>query len=221
MLKAAIFDFDGLLLDTETPEFESWSQVFAEQGAHLSLADWTQFVGTWVDSRLHTMLEERAQHPVDHDTVQARHHTLFQQKLAPKDFLPGVRTLIPALRQAGVAVAIASNSDAAWVTNHLHTRNFRHHFQAITTGDEVKNLKPAPDLYQLSLERLGVTAHEAVVFEDSLAGVQAALTAGLTVFAVPNAVTRHLTYPAEARRLNSLADVTVPLLQQLKTAPAS
>lgn len=218
MLKAAIFDFDGLLLDTETPEFESWSQVYAEQGAQLSLAAWTQFVGTWIDGHIFTMLEEQIHRKVDRNAIQARHNAIYHRKLTTVDFCPGVRALLPALRQAGVAVAIASNSDTDWVFGHLDRRDFRHHFDVITTGDDVEHLKPAPDLYLLSLERLGIAADEAVVFEDSLPGVKAALQAGITAFAVPNEVTRHLAYPPEARRLSSLADVSVPFLQQLKAA---
>lgn len=218
MLKAAIFDFDGLLLDTETPEFESWSQVYAEQGAQLSLEAWTQFVGTWIDGHIFTMLEEQIHRKVDRSAIQTRHNTIYHRKLTTVDFCPGVRALLPALRQAGVAVAIASNSDTDWVFGHLDRRDFRHHFDVITTGDDVEHLKPAPDLYLLSLERLGIAADEAVVFEDSLPGVKAALQAGITAFAVPNEVTRHLVYPPEARRLSSLADVSVPFLQQLKAA---
>ncbi len=218
MLKAAIFDFDGLLLDTETPEFESWSQVFQEQGAQLSLADWMQFVGTWVNGHIHTMLEERLTHKIDRNAIQSRHNAIYHQKLASVDFCPGVRTLIPALRQAGVTVAIASNSDVDWVTGHLEARAFRHNFEIISTGDEVERLKPDPDLYLLSLERLGIAAEEGIVFEDSLPGVQAGLKAGLTVFAVPSQITRHLTYPSAAQRLNSLEDVTVPYLQRMKSA---
>ncbi len=218
MLKAAIFDFDGLLLDTETPEFESWSQVFAEQGAQLQLSEWTQFVGTWIEDRIYTMLEERVSHRVDRKQIRARHNVIYQEQLQTLDFCPGVRTLIPALRQAGLMVAIASNSDAEWVAGHLAQRNFRHHFNVVTTGNEVERMKPDPELYRLSLARLDIAPAEAVVFEDSLPGVCAGLEAGITVFAIPTPVTRHLTYPPAARRLNSLADVTVPFLQALKSA---
>lgn len=214
MLRAVIFDFDGLLLDTETAEYEAWARIFQAHGAQLPVQDWGQFVGHWVDGRAFALLEERTGRPVNREALRRQHQEAFFARLERTTWRAGAPALVSSLRRAGVRVAIASNSDAAWVHGHLEQRRFKRHFDVICTSDDVARLKPEPDLYRLALRRLGVQAQEAAAFEDSPPGVTAALRAGLRVYAVPNAVTEHLDFPAGARRLASLAAVTAADLQE-------
>lgn len=214
MLRAVIFDFDGLLLDTETAEYEAWARIFRAHGAQLPVQAWGQFVGHWVDGRAFALLEERTGRPVDREALRRQHQEAFFAQLERTAWCAGAPALVSSLRRAGVRVAIASNSDAAWVHGHLEQRHFKRHFDVICTSDDVARLKPEPDLYRLALRRLGVQAQEAAAFEDSPPGVTAALRAGLRVYAVPNAVTEHLDFPAGAQRLASLAAVTAADLQE-------
>ncbi len=221
MLRAVIFDFDGLLLDTETAEYEEWSRIFHSLGAHLTLRDWVQYVGTWVDASLLDLLAERTSCPFDREELHQRHHTAVRANVAQRDFCAGVRSLVPDLRAAGLKTAIASNSDFPWVTGHLENRHYRDHFDIICTREDVQRLKPNPDIYLLALQKLGVAASEAVVFEDSLPGVTAALRAGIPVYAVPNPITIQSEFPAASIRLQSLADVSSTMLRKNAAALAS
>lgn len=214
MLKAAIFDFDGLLLDTETVEYESWSEIFAEYGAELTSAEWGQFVGTWVDFRALAILERRLGRSLDQEALWHRHRGIFLAKVKHAELCPGAEALVADLREAGIRLAIASNSDRKWVHDHLAERNFRHPFEFVSTGDDVDNLKPAPDIYLRTLDLLGISAHEAVVFEDSVPGVTAAQRAGIKVFAVPTPITRQLEYPP-VPRLHSLAEMSARRLREI------
>lgn len=213
MLRAVIFDFDGVLLDTETLEYTAWVEIFEEYGARLELADWIRFVGTWIPDDIYTMLAERTDRPVDRDSIRRRHRKILSQRLARAELCAGVTTLVSALQAADVRLAIASNSDRGWVHGHLDQRHFRAPFEVISTQEDVTRLKPEPDIYLLTLDRLGLKAHEAVVFEDSLPGATAALAAGLRVFVVPNPVTVQSDFPAGVTRIRSLADVSVAWLQ--------
>lgn len=213
VLRAVIFDFDGLLLDTETAEYEEWSRIFNSLGAELTVQDWIGYVGTWVDASLLDLLEARTDAPFDRAELRERHASAVRAHIDRQDFCEGVRELVPSLRAASMRLAIASNSDLPWVRSHLDHRSYRGNFDHICTRDDGRPLKPEPDVYLLALERLGVSAAEAVAFEDSVAGATAAVAAGLRTFAVPNPITRLSDFPRPVTRLRSLADVTPAWLQ--------
>ncbi len=221
MLRAVIFDFDGLLLDTESAEYEEWKRIFHSLGARLTLQDWIQYVGTWVDASLLDLLAARTAQMFDREELRQQHSRAVRANVAQKDFCEGVTSLVPALRAAGLKIAIASNSDLPWVEGHLNQRNYKDNFDVICTRENVTRLKPAPDLYLLVLKRLGLTAAETVVFEDSLPGTVAALRAGLQVYAVPNPITAQSVFPAPAIRLRSLAEVSPTTLYANAAALAS
>lgn len=214
MLRAVIFDFDGLLLDTETAEYEEWVKIFCSLEATLTLQDWLKYVGTWIDASLMDLLAQRTSKPFVAEELRSRHEEAVRANVNKKSFCDGVTTLVPALHAAGLKVAIASNSAFPWVQDHLDHRNYRENFDVICTGNEVKRLKPEPDIYLLALERLGVQDAEAVVFEDSLPGTMAALRAGLQVYVVPNSITVQSKFPPEAKRLGSLAEASPALLRE-------
>ena len=220
MLRAVIFDFDGLLLDTETAEYEEWVRIFHSLGAHLTLQDWVQYVGTWVDASLLDLLVARTSCSVDREELRQRHSAAVRVNVAQKDFCDGVRSLVPDLRAAGLKTAIASNSDFPWVASHLDHRHYRGHFDVICTRENVQRLKPDPDIYLWALHKLGVAASEAVVFEDSLPGTIAALRAGIQVYVVPNPITTQSEFPAEAIRLRSLTDISATKLHENTAALA-
>ena len=206
-----IFDFDGLILDTETPEFIAWQEAYSALGASLDRQTWAQVIGTlesgwdpW------TYLEEQVGHPVDRGPIRAvrqtRHLALIDAEVAR----PGVRAWLDQARDLGLRVGLASSSSAEWVTTYLKRLGILDRFSAIATGDRVPHSKPDPAVYRLALSELGVDAADAIAVEDSPNGIAAAKAAGLVVVAVPNAMTADLDLSAADLVLESLADRSIP-----------
>lgn len=206
-----IFDFDGLILDTETPEFIAWQEAYSALGASLDRQTWAQVIGTlesgwdpW------TYLEEQVGHPVDRGPIRAvrqtRHLALIDAEVAR----PGVRAWLDQARDLGLRVGLASSSSAEWVTTYLKRLGILDRFSAIATGDRVPHSKPDPAVYRLALSELGVGAADAIAVEDSPNGIAAAKAAGLVVVAVPNAMTADLDLSAADLVLESLADRSIP-----------
>ena len=209
-----IFDFDGLILDTETPEFVAWQEAYAALGATLDATAWAQVIGTlepgwdpW------TELEKQVGHPVDREPIraarQARHLALIDRELVR----PGVEAWLDEARELGLSVGLASSSSRQWVTTYLKRLGILDRFAAIVTGDRVPHTKPDPAVYRLALSELGVAAVDALAVEDSPNGIAAAKAAGLFVVAVPNAMTAGLDVSAADVVLASLADRTIRQLR--------
>lgn len=207
-LRAVIFDFDGLILDTETPAYTSWHETYTGLGAELDRELWTANIGThgW-DAMRH--LEELVGHPVDRDALRAtrlaRHHALIEVE----EVRPGVVAWLDEAEALGVAVGLASSSGAPWVGPHLERLGLRGRFAVLATGDLVPRPKPDPAVYLLALDTLGVGPAEAIAVEDSANGIAAAAAAGLRTVAVPNAMTAGLDFSRADLVLDSLTDYGV------------
>jgi HAD superfamily hydrolase (TIGR01509 family) len=205
-----IFDFDGLILDTETPEFTSWQEAYQAHGATLDHGVWSQVIGT-MDAEWDPLRELEAQlgGPVDRETVRAaqtaRHHALIDLEVAR----PGVEQWLDQARELGWAVGLASSSSRRWVTTYLSRLGLLDRFAVIATGDRVPRTKPDPAVYRLALTELGVAAAEAIAVEDSANGVTAAKAAGLIAVAVPNAMTAGLDFAHADLVLSSLTEMTI------------
>jgi HAD superfamily hydrolase (TIGR01509 family) len=206
-----IFDFDGLILDTETPEFTAWQEAYEALGVTLEMRIWSQSIGT-MDSEWDPWqhLEELVGGPVDRESIRvarnARHHALIDLEEAR----PGVEAWLDQARDLGLAVAVASSSARPWVTTYLSRLGLLDRFAVIATGDRVPRTKPDPAVYRLALTELGVAATEAIAVEDSVNGVQAAKAAGLITVAVPNAMTADLDFTRADLVLGSLTEMTIP-----------
>ena len=185
-IEAVVFDFDGLILDTESVIFDVLVEIWAEHGCTLDEAEWAQAIGThggWDD---YAALVERAAGPVPpRDELEARHEARVRELLVAEEALPGVLEWLDAAAELGLRVGIASSSSAGWVNGHVERLGLAGHFAAVSTRTEHVPAKPAPDLYLLACERLGVTPGDAIALEDSPSGVAAAKAAGLTCIAVP------------------------------------
>ncbi len=193
---AVVFDFDGLVLDTEQTTYDTVNEVFVAHGEELSLELWTSFIGTTDHPHWTDLLEAQLGRPFDRDTWQARRAETGLARAMSLELLPGVGSLMEELHGAGVSMAVASSSSADWVHGHLRHRELDHLMGAVCTGDEVARTKPDPALYRLACERLGVVPSTAVAIEDSLHGIEAAKTAGMVAVAVPGHMTAHLDYSA-------------------------
>jgi HAD superfamily hydrolase (TIGR01509 family) len=212
-LRALVFDFDGLVLDTETPEFVAWREVFAAHGATLVSADWAHVIGS-LDSGWDAATEIRKQTGVAVDAEELRTTWKARQVelLARESVRPGVAELLEEASRRGLGVAVASSSRRWWVEGNLERIGLLDAFPVIATGDEVPRTKPDPAVYRLALSRLAVPPAAALAFEDSPNGIRAARAAGLRCIAVPNDVSRHLDLSAADAVLESLTKVDLDAL---------
>ncbi len=205
-VEALILDFDGLILDTETPIFEEWQAEFRGRGLELGLDTWQRALGTFGGYDPCAHLAELAGEPFDHEALreQVRARNLLRCEAQP--LLPGVRARVEEGRAAGLETAVASSSSLAWVEGWLVRHGIRDLFDVVCARDHVARVKPAPDLFLLAASRLGVAPRACVVFEDSPNGIRAARAAGMLCVAIPNAVTCALPMAGAHLVLPSLAD---------------
>jgi HAD superfamily hydrolase (TIGR01509 family) len=211
-VKALIFDFDGLILDTETPDFQSWQDVYQEYGGSMSLAEWSRWIGTMGTFDPYDHLEKQLGHPVDRTAVRARRRARFAELMAGRIVLPGVRETIDQARALGLKLGIASSSPREWIQSHIGPLGLEPYFDAVRCGDDVEHTKPDPAVYLAVLDALGAEAQQAIALEDSPNGVLAAKRAGIWCVAVPNALTRQLALDHADLRLESLAGLQLAAL---------
>ncbi|WP_405156703.1 HAD family hydrolase [Paenibacillus sp. FSL K6-0108] len=213
MVKAFILDFDGLIVDTETPWFYAFRDIYKEHGLELGMELWSKNVGTsFEEFHPFLYLEQALQQPIDHDQIRLLSEQKYEAYLGQAAILPGVLEMLHAAREKGIRLAVASSSTRDWVHGYLRTLGVIELFDVIHTSEDVKRVKPDPELYQLALESLGIGAAEAVVFEDSPNGLKAAKAAGIRCVIVPNEVTRNLEFSKYDLRLTSLAELTMEIL---------
>ena len=210
MLKALIFDFDGLILDTETPEVLVWQSIYREHGFELPVDEWEKTIGGYGLSNFDAAeyLSLLSQGRLDPVSMRARHRKEADEIIHASPILPGVASMIGQAIEHGLQAAIGSSSPHSWVDTHAKRLDIFHHFDAIICSDDVEpgRTKPHPDIYMKALEQLKVQNEEAVVFEDSPNGVLAARRAGIFVVAVPNPLTA---------KMGVTGDLTVPSLAGL------
>jgi HAD superfamily hydrolase (TIGR01509 family) len=211
MLKALIFDFDGTLLDTETPEFHAWQTIYQELGTDLALADWLEGVGTWYAFDPYKDLEQKLGRPVDRDLIKRRLKVLHEDVLLEAQLREGALHLLQDAKRQGLKLGVASSSSHKWVDGHLARYGLLDFFDAIKCRDDVPpgRSKPNPDLYLAALAGLDVTPAEGIAFEDSLNGVKAAKAAGLYVIAVSNPITQHMQLGLADRLVETFEGMTL------------
>jgi HAD superfamily hydrolase (TIGR01509 family) len=177
---------DGLLLETEESWHASESELFRRYGAEFSHEDQLALIGTGmaVSARYYARRlgfpEERGTELVTEMLTIMHDHV--RREVATR---PGALELVSRLRDMDVPLGLASNSPRFLADDALATAGLADAFDAIVTADDVEHPKPAPDIYLLACERLGVGVDEALALEDSVSGVAAAKAAGLTCIAVP------------------------------------
>ncbi len=216
-VRAILFDFDGLIVDTESPSLAAWRRVYAEHGQELTLERWSAAIGTvdGFDPLAH--LESLVGSPLEREAVQAGRLEHELTLVEAERLRPGVAEYLADAERLGLRKAIVSSSGREWIDRHLRRLERLYGWDAIVTADgDRKRAKPSPTLYLEALETLGVDAVEAVALEDSPNGVRAAQRAGITCVAVPNAVTAGLGLDAADLVLDSLASLPLPrLLERL------
>lgn len=207
---AIIFDHDGTLIDTETPDFRAWDMLYQEYGTTLTLEHWANVAVGHMDGYNQLFAELIHQNGNSHLTatsLRQRLESLWLITLENVALMPGVEVLLEALQKTDYPLAVATASDHAWVNRWLTHFDLQSYFQVVATREDVVNNKPAPDVYLFAAAQLGIKPERCLVFEDSWPGLQAAKAAGMIVVAVPNHVTQSLDF--------SRADAIIPGLQHI------
>jgi HAD superfamily hydrolase (TIGR01509 family) len=219
VIRALVFDFDGLILDTEEPVYRSWLEVYEAHGEELPFERWVQIVGS-TTSGFHPQhhLEERLGRPLPQEVLDRRIGRRTEMILA-NGLLPGVVRLLDAARARGLKIGLASSSTSDWVRGHLERLGILDRFDCLRCRDDVAHAKPEPDLYLAVLDCLEVPASEAIAIEDSPHGITAARQAGMRCVAIPNSITAQLDLTNADLLLGSLAEVSLDqLMERLGTA---
>lgn len=211
MIQALIFDFDGLILDTELPDFECWREIYRAHGAELELATWAPCVGTVGAFDPLDDLEGRLGRALDRPVLRRELRERIDRQIETQSVLPGVMDYLAAAKRLGLKLGVASSSSREWVGGHL-SRLGLDYFDCIRCSDDVSRVKPHPDLYEAVLAALALRPEQAIAFEDSPNGVRAAKQAGVFCVAVPNAVTRTLALDGADLRIASLAEIPLERL---------
>ena len=210
-IRAVIFDFDGLIVDTESTGYHTWREIFAEHGHELPVELYAQVVGTDFNTSYDPRrdLEERTGRAFDWEAVEVQRKTRERDLRKHLQLLPGVADRLQEADALGLRIAIASSSPRTWIDSWMDQLGLHDHFHHISTVDDTGKVKPDPSLFLHAAEKLGVSTEEAVIFEDSLNGLRAALAAGIRCVVAPGPMTRHLDFEGAWKRVESLAHVTI------------
>lgn len=211
MIRALIFDFDGLILDTETPLIDAYAEVHARHGIAFDRALFIRSVGvaTYSFDPWHGFAPHTDRAALELERTAAKKDLLLRQPI-----LPGVVDVIDSARTAGLRIGLASNSEHSWVEPHLQRLGLFSRFDFLACREDAHSPKPEPDLYHLVLTRFGLRGHQAIAFEDSHTGSLAAKRAHCHVVAIPNESTAHHDFTHTDLVLPSLAHTTLDALLQ-------
>ncbi|HKB91729.1 MAG TPA: HAD family phosphatase [Opitutaceae bacterium] len=193
MIRALIFDFDGLILDTETALIDAYEEMHRRHEAPFDRRQFLQAVGQadydfdpWA-----AVAQLVGEEKIDRTELERARRVLAHGIQYTQPLRPGIKKTIEDAFDAGYHLGVASNSPHSWVDNHLKRLELYHFFEVIRCRDDVKNPKPAPDLYLAACAYFGLQGRDCLALEDSAHGVHAAKAAGLWCVAIPNPSTEH------------------------------
>lgn len=225
MIRAIIFDFDGLILETEEPTYQSWAQVFESFGFELPFSTWMANVGTTRgDFDPVGELERLLEGNVDWQRIEAWRREIENTLIESQPVLPGAEQYVRDAMRLGYLVGLASNSPSDWIQRHLGRLGLLDCFDCLCTSDFVKHIKPDPELYLNALHALHVDAEDAIALEDSIIGVQAARRAEIFCVAVPNPLIRGQAFSQASYQIRSMEELPleelIQRIEMLKTQGA-
>jgi HAD superfamily hydrolase (TIGR01509 family) len=207
-IRAFLFDFDGLILDTETASRAGWEWLYRQHGHELPADHWASIVGTTGAWSPMDHLEELVGEPLERRALNERRYSHEISLIEAEELRPGIADYIDTATRLGLKRAIVSSSSRKWIDLHLERLEREVGWDAIVTADHDRTrAKPNPTMYLEALDLLGVEPAEAIVFEDSPNGVRAARAAGIFVVAVPNDVTRDFGLDEADLVVESLAEL--------------
>lgn len=206
-LTAIIFDMDGLMVDTEPLSRRAWAEVIVTFGAVLTDDVYGRMIGRRSVEAAQILLDASAI-PLTAKELVGQKTAVFNQILAQGvPVMPGLMELHIEIARRGLPWAVATSSPRHHAQLILMQLGLLGACGAIASGDEVAHGKPAPDVYLLAAERLGIVSQQCLALEDSAPGCQSAAAAGMTVVAVPNGATETAVFPCANHIFPSLTDV--------------
>lgn len=182
MIKAAIFDLDGVIVDTAHYHFLAWRRLAKELGVDLSEKDNEKLKGVSRMQSLQIILDmgKVTLSKEKKESLADRKNEWFCEyidAMKPNEIFPGVKDLIVAMRKKGIKVALASSSkNAPRVVELLGISDL---FDALVDGSMIIDTKPDPEIFMLTAQKLNIAPKDCLVFEDAEAGVEAAIRAGM------------------------------------------
>ncbi len=216
-----MFDFDGLILDTEWCEYRSIADEFARFGHDYPVSRFQRFVGSaWPTGwtrELIALVPELTDTPATHDELLAHRRVRRDELLAGEGIMPGVLELLDLAQVSGIGLAVASSSSRDWVEGHLERLGLYARFATVLSRDHVERAKPAPDLFTAASRALGAAPAACVAFEDSHNGCTAAKAAGLRCVVVPNRITQVQDFAHADLVASSLLELELEVLRRLVT----
>ena len=211
-IEAVVFDFDGVIIETEEPSYLAWRQVWASYGQDLPLGEWAACIGTGQREDTFHPFEELVRRTglnLREADVRAQKQHLVATRSAASPLSAGVVDWLDAAAEAGIAVGIASSSPRTWILEHLERVGLGSRFQVIACFDDCGVSKPDPASYLLACRSLHVPPARALAVEDSAHGIRAAKQAGMACVAVPTAMTAHMDFAAADLIVGSLGDTSL------------
>ena len=215
---ALVFDFDGLIIDTEAAEYQSVAEVFAEHGGELDRHRWTSSIGRVNPQQFWVHWLEEQVGLVNREAVYAEQRIRNRKLVHRLPIKPGVEDLIAEADRRSVPCAVASASPSNWVLPNLERLGLLSRFVSVVSREQAKRSKPFPDPYWAALDAVPVPRVQAarcVAFEDSRNGSLAAIAAGLACVACPHGLTEHMDLSHATAQVSSLSEVTWSMLEDL------
>ena len=210
MIEAVVFDFDGLIRDTELYEYHSFRALLQEYDVELPLDLYCTRVGDYNEGfDPYQYLQQCLGKPLDLELLRTRRRAVYTELVPNRLTRPGVMDYLDRAKQLGLPIGLASSSPRNWILTNLEELDITAYFDCIRGNEDVACVKPDPELYQLVTTTLGVFPERAIAFEDSPTGASAALTAGMYCVIVPNELTCHLSFPDCHLRLSAMSDLTL------------
>jgi len=207
-LRAVLFDFDGILVDTEWAIYQAWCRCFEAEGCELPLSLYTRCIGsdfaTWSPK---TYLQELTGKSFDWTVMDAERQREIVHELSDEGVMDGVHELIDTLRAQDISLGVVSSSSHHWVDGWLDQLDIRSHFMHVVCRGDAPRIKPAPDLWIEAARRFHLDPKHCLAIEDSHNGLVSAQAAGMPVWVVPNRVTSVLDFSSAEERFASLREI--------------
>ena len=207
MIRGVIFDFDGLIIDTESVWYEAYAEVLLElHNTELQLVQFAKCIGTGNDVLIELFQQLVGENPIDFDYIEKLAFQKYNVKLTNPTLRKGVKQFLEEAKQLNLKIGLASSSSEKWVKSYLEKLDILHYFEVINTKDVVRKIKTDPELYIKTVNDLNLLPTEVMALEDSLNGLTAAKGAGISCVIVPNDVTRHMEFTTHDYHLHSMED---------------
>jgi HAD superfamily hydrolase (TIGR01509 family) len=212
-IKGLAFDFDGLIVDTELPIYQSWQDIYHMYGMELLLQEWAVAIGS-SNEMFEPMdeLEKRVHQNLNREVILEIQHLKMMEHILQQPVLPGVKEYLLQAKELGIKVSLVSSSSRSWVEDHLNRLGLIGYFDSIFTQEDVFKVKPDPGLYRQAIIGMQLLPAEVIALEDSTNGIVSAKLAGLYCVAVPNILTQNLDLTEADLVINSLAEMPLPKL---------